>query len=127
MVYTKEMKQKIKDIIGKAFKDCVKAERRLARNIIKRAGRGWRRDNVTIKKGYATIQRNETCPCESGLNYKKCCLKRINDQEQMIYEDIYSKRRLVVAIKKDKEAYDNKSRIILPGNVEIVASKKIII
>jgi uncharacterized protein YecA (UPF0149 family) len=23
------------------------------------------------------IGRNEACPCQSGLKYKKCCLKRI--------------------------------------------------
>jgi hypothetical protein len=115
MVYTKELKDGIKKIIGKAFQDCVKAERRLARNIIKRAGRGWRRDNVTINKSYATIQRNETCPCESGLKYKKCCLKRINDREQQVYEDIHSRRRAVKQIKKmiRKQADDSNT----PNNV----------
>jgi hypothetical protein len=121
MLYTKELKQQIKKIIGKAFNDCVKAERRLARNIIKRAGRGWRRDNVTVKMKYEKIQRNETCPCESGLKYKDCCLQNIYKKQQAVYEDIHSRRRAVQQIKKmvrkQKEAAENmpkKSLIILP-------------
>ena len=30
---------------------------------------------------YKGTRRNETCPCESGIKYKKCCLDRIKNYE----------------------------------------------
>jgi hypothetical protein len=100
---TTEMKRSIKKIVGKAYSSCVKAERKAAKRLIKFAAKrtsGWNKDNVTIRKPYDKIQNNETCPCESGLKYKKCCLKRLNDKEQAVYEDIHSRSRAVKQIKK---------------------------
>lgn len=54
----------------------------------------------TIRKRYETIKRNETCPCESGLKYKNCCLKEIHAQEQVVYENIHRRHRAVQTIMK---------------------------
>jgi uncharacterized protein YchJ len=68
----------------------------------------------TIRKRYETIKRNETCPCESGLKYKKCCLKEIRSQEQTVYENIHARRRAIKTIQIAAEEEKNKSVIIIP-------------
>jgi uncharacterized protein YchJ len=101
-----------------------KIDRRKAKQIIKDALKSVKANRlakVTIRKPYATIQRNETCPCESGLKYKKCCLKRINDKEQEVYEDIHARKRaaselsrMVNKLEKEIEDKPKNSLIILP-------------
>jgi uncharacterized protein YchJ len=102
-----------------------KLDRRKAKQIIKDALKSVKANRlakVTINKPYATIQRNETCPCESGLKYKKCCLKRINDKEQEVYEDIHARKRasselsrMVNKLQKEvEEDKPKKSLIIIP-------------
>jgi hypothetical protein len=112
-----KMKRAIKKIIGKAYTSCVKAERKAAKAILKMAGRrtsDWNKDNVTVSKKYKTIQRNELCPCESGLKFKKCCQLVIHNREQSVYEDIYAQRRLKDVI--DNASDDNSSSLILPDS-----------
>jgi hypothetical protein len=117
-----EMKRAIKKIIGKAYKSCVKAERKAAKAILKRAGQRtaeWNKRNVTVSKRYNTIQRNELCPCESGLKYKKCCQLVIHNREQAVYEDIYAQRRLkdVIDAAGDNTDIDVPS-LILPDRLQ---------
>jgi len=115
-----------------------KLNRRRAKQIIKDALKSvkeYRKEHVTVNKPYETIQRNEDCPCESGLKYKKCCLKRLNDKEQSVYEDIHTRERLIEAIKKDKRkaihgntsTTHSNSPLILPDNVRNSEIPKIII
>ena len=34
---------------------------------------------ATVKNENPSIERNDPCPCGSGLKYKKCCLKKSED------------------------------------------------
>jgi len=84
---TKEMKKAIAAIIGKAYKSCVKKERRAARATLKLAGKrasDWNRDNITVNHPYDKVRRNETCPCESGTKYKRCCLIEVQKSEAQV-------------------------------------------
>jgi hypothetical protein len=125
---TTEMKRAIKKIIGKAYTSCVKAERKAAKAILKMAGQrtaDWNKRNITVSKSYDTIQRNELCPCESGLKYKKCCQLVIRNREQAVYEDIYAQRRLKDVINDATDDTD-RPRLILSTHLEDKERKIII-
>ena len=81
---------------------------------------------TTIRKGYDTIQRNEPCPCESGLKYKKCCLLVLQNRQQKVYENIHAQRRL----QDDTNTIDNtdidRPRLILSGQLQDKESRIII-
>jgi uncharacterized protein YecA (UPF0149 family) len=97
----KQMKKAISKIVGKAYASCVKAERKAARRILKLAGfraKLWNKSNVTVERGFEKVKRNELCPCESGLRYKKCCLLVLNKREQEVYEDMHARARVTKEI-----------------------------
>lgn len=120
-----------------------KLNRRKAKQIIKDALKSvkeYRKEHVTVNKGYDTIQRNEPCPCESRLKYKDCCLKVLQLKEQEVYENIHARKRRAATIKKAvrklrKNKNDNgsdtgdltNSPLILPDSVRTQANQKIII
>jgi hypothetical protein len=43
----------------------------------------------TIKRVCEKIGRNEICPCESGLKYKRCCLRKKHAEEQRVLTAIH--------------------------------------
>ncbi len=57
----------------------------------------------TIKRQYEKIEHNSICPCEENdkrekpKKYKKCCLKKIQAQEQKAYELIHESKRIAEA------------------------------
>jgi hypothetical protein len=93
-----------------------KIDRRKAKQIIKDALKSVKEQRlakVTVRKPYDKIQNNETCPCESGHKYKHCCKKKLDDREQMVYENIHARHRAVEQIKKLKRIQDGNS----PDNI----------
>lgn len=126
----KQMKRAISKIIGKAYTSCVKAERKAAKAILKLAGqrtKEWNKDNVTFVRGFNKMKRNELCPCESGLKYKKCCELVMHNKVQSVYEDIHRRQDIAKQLKKSvKELKDGNSntdssdrpRLILSTHLE---------
>ncbi len=54
----------------------------------------------TIRRQYEKLERNSICPCdenegrEKPKKYKRCCLKKIQAQEQKAYELIHESKRI---------------------------------
>jgi len=38
-----------------------------------------------------TADRNDPCPCGSGLKYKKCCLAKVEGERQQFRKDLASR------------------------------------
>ena len=69
------------------------------------------------RRDYTKLRRNEKCPCGSGLKYKKCCLKEMDDEYQHVLEDGYARERLVKEMNKIEELKKKceEPSILLPG------------
>ncbi len=82
----------------------------------------------TIRRQYEKIKRNSICPCEENdkrekpKKYKKCCLKKIQAQEQKAYELIHESKRIAEA-KRNVAAsiqYNIDHPILLPDDTVII-------
>lgn len=83
---------------------------------------------TTIRREYEKLKRNSICPCEENekrdkpKKYKRCCLKKMQDQEQQAYMLIHHNER----IEKEKKIvatairHDIDHPIILPDGATLV-------
>jgi methionyl aminopeptidase len=80
------------------------------------------RKKMKLKTNFAKIGRNDTCPCGSGLKYKKCCLGKSTAPNQDV-EALYS-NKYGIRLKKepDIEAIRKSGRLVLE-TLELVESK----
>ena len=49
---------------------------------------------------YLRTSKNQPCPCGSGIKYKKCCLEKDQNSEEI--KEIYKKKELELNAKLDK-------------------------
>ena len=89
---------------------------------------------TTIKREYEKLERNSICPCdenegrEKPKKYKRCCLKKIQAQEQKAYELIHESKR-IAEVKRNVTAIIQHSidhPILVPAK-KIVSPSNIII
>ncbi|KKL07235.1 hypothetical protein LCGC14_2588090 [marine sediment metagenome] len=78
----------------------------------------------TIKRDHIKLKRNSICPCEENekrdkpKKYKRCCLRKMQDQEQQAYMLIHHNERIgkEKKIVADAIQHDIDHPIILPDN-----------
>jgi methionyl aminopeptidase len=68
---------------------------------------------VQLKAKQAKVNRNDPCPCGSGIKYKKCCLGKHNDSVRSLTEIYYQKYKIRIKEPADAAAIRRAGRLAL--------------
>jgi hypothetical protein len=80
----------------------------------------------TLVNQFDKLRPNEVCPCDENgerdkpLKYKKCCMKKVHEQEQQQFEMQYAGKRIAKARKRIAESiqHDIDHPLILPDSMQ---------